>query len=334
VVIICSSDTVCRASRVRPLPLNNHFPLICSPSALSPAPRFALKLRTDIEPYLSIFYSNEQQRLADMGASEAQEKAEMWDVEEIEREKEEEEYRWAVAKDTHMHPILYSVLSYPVLSYPFLLESCPLTIFPVDCGLPATHPPRCESIRATPCHSVINRIYRLSTTILTLHYFITPSASLSLSVPLSVTQSPLRRGAARHKPDPQRCFEAAKVVSSREDEAQQGQEEEVSIRLMRCTAPLPAPFFALCSISSLQIFCIHHSALMPLLQFSSIILHTLTRTLYVIFPHRRVLTGAGWSQIIDPVTFIPFWYNDDTGEANYATPKIVEERYECLHLFR
>ena len=52
--------------------------------------RFALKLRTDIEPYLSIFYSNEQQRLADMGASEAQEKAEMWDVEEIEREKEED----------------------------------------------------------------------------------------------------------------------------------------------------------------------------------------------------------------------------------------------------
>lgn len=42
---------------------------------------------------MSIFYSNEQQRLAEMGASEAQEKAEMWDVEEIEREKEEEEYR-------------------------------------------------------------------------------------------------------------------------------------------------------------------------------------------------------------------------------------------------
>jgi hypothetical protein len=63
---------------------------------------------------LSIFYSNEQQRLADMGASEAQEKAEMWDVEEIEREKEEEEYRWAVATDTHAS----FNASYPILSYP------------------------------------------------------------------------------------------------------------------------------------------------------------------------------------------------------------------------
>jgi hypothetical protein len=114
VVIICSSYTVCRVSRGRPLPRHNHFPLICSPSALSPAPRFALKLRTDIEPYLSIFYSNEQQRLADMGASEAQEKAEMWDVEEIEREKEEEEYRWAVATDTHAS---FSAFR-PILSYP------------------------------------------------------------------------------------------------------------------------------------------------------------------------------------------------------------------------
>ena len=46
-----------------------------------------------IEPYYSIFYSNEQQRLQEMHSSEDQEKAEMWDVEEIEREKEEEEYR-------------------------------------------------------------------------------------------------------------------------------------------------------------------------------------------------------------------------------------------------
>ena len=29
-----------------------------------------------------------------MGSSEVQEKEEMWNVEEIEREKEEEEYRW------------------------------------------------------------------------------------------------------------------------------------------------------------------------------------------------------------------------------------------------
>lgn len=45
------------------------------------------------------------------------------------------------------------------------------------------------------------------------------------------------------------------------------------------------------------------------------------------YTYPRVLTGAGWNQITDPVTFIPFWYNDDTGEANYARPKIIEERY-------
>lgn len=44
------------------------------------------------------------------------------------------------------------------------------------------------------------------------------------------------------------------------------------------------------------------------------------------YAYLRVLTGAGWNQITDPVTFIPFWYNDDTGEANYARPKIIEER--------
>jgi hypothetical protein len=62
-------------------------------SALKPVERFALRFRTDLEPYYSIFYINEQQRLLEMGVNEAQEKAEMWDVEEIEREKEEEEYR-------------------------------------------------------------------------------------------------------------------------------------------------------------------------------------------------------------------------------------------------
>lgn len=55
--------------------------------------RFALKIRTDIEPYYSVFYSAEQQRLTEMGVTEEQDKAEMWNVEEIEREKEEEEYR-------------------------------------------------------------------------------------------------------------------------------------------------------------------------------------------------------------------------------------------------
>ena len=52
-----------------------------------------MKIRTDVEPYYSVFYSAEQQRLTEMGVSEEQDKAEMWNVEEIEREKEEEEYR-------------------------------------------------------------------------------------------------------------------------------------------------------------------------------------------------------------------------------------------------
>lgn len=43
-------------------------------------------------------------------------------------------------------------------------------------------------------------------------------------------------------------------------------------------------------------------------------------------PYDRILTGAGWSLVIDPLTSVPFWYNDDTGEANYARPKIIEER--------
>lgn len=48
----------------------------------------------------------------------------------------------------------------------------------------------------------------------------------------------------------------------------------------------------------------------------------------IIYPsYPRVLTGAGWNQIIDPLTFVPFWYNDDTGEACYARPKIIEERW-------
>ena len=40
-----------------------------------------------------MFYINEQQRLLELKASDEQEKAEQWDVEEIERQKEEEEYR-------------------------------------------------------------------------------------------------------------------------------------------------------------------------------------------------------------------------------------------------
>ena len=41
---------------------------------------------------------------------------------------------------------------------------------------------------------------------------------------------------------------------------------------------------------------------------------------------QRMLTGAGWKQVVDPVTNAPFWLNSDTGEASYARPKIVEER--------
>ena len=103
--------------------------------------RFALKLRTDIEPYLSIFYSNEQQRLADMGASEAQEKAEMWDVEEIEREKEEEEYRWVAATATVCN-LSCPIPSCHVMSCPVLpLESLSLSpgFLYTACCHPAVH---------------------------------------------------------------------------------------------------------------------------------------------------------------------------------------------------
>ena len=41
---------------------------------------------------------------------------------------------------------------------------------------------------------------------------------------------------------------------------------------------------------------------------------------------RRVMTGEGWSIVIDPVSNVPFWYNDDTGDASYATPKVVADR--------
>ena len=139
-------------------------------SALKPVERFALRVRTEVEPHYSVFYSNEQQRLLDMHATEDQEKAEMWDVEEIEREKEEEEYR-ALAEGE----------------------------------LLATNLTRGE----------VNRL--------------------------------------------QRWYQVERVRRNRER-------------------------------------------------------------------RRRLLTGAGWSLVIDPVSSVPFWYNDDTGEANYARPKIIEER--------
>ena len=61
-------------------------------SALKPVERYALKLRTDVDPYYSMFFLTEQQRLESLDAGTQSEEA-MWDVEEIEREKEEEEYR-------------------------------------------------------------------------------------------------------------------------------------------------------------------------------------------------------------------------------------------------
>jgi hypothetical protein len=41
---------------------------------------------------------------------------------------------------------------------------------------------------------------------------------------------------------------------------------------------------------------------------------------------RRMLTGEGWILKIDSITNAPFWYNNDTGEASYRKPNIIEER--------
>jgi superfamily II DNA/RNA helicase len=40
----------------------------------------------------------------------------------------------------------------------------------------------------------------------------------------------------------------------------------------------------------------------------------------------RQLTGEGWSHIIDEVTGIPFWYNEDTGEASYGQPDVIKKQ--------
>ena len=39
----------------------------------------------------------------------------------------------------------------------------------------------------------------------------------------------------------------------------------------------------------------------------------------------RLLTGEGWSLVVDEITKCPYWYNDDNGDASYSKPKIVEE---------
>lgn len=40
----------------------------------------------------------------------------------------------------------------------------------------------------------------------------------------------------------------------------------------------------------------------------------------------RQLTGEGWSHIIDEVSGIPFWYNEDTGEASYGQPDVIKKQ--------
>lgn len=39
----------------------------------------------------------------------------------------------------------------------------------------------------------------------------------------------------------------------------------------------------------------------------------------------RVITGAGWSLVVDELTKCPYWYNEDNGDASYSRPAIVEE---------
>lgn len=41
---------------------------------------------------------------------------------------------------------------------------------------------------------------------------------------------------------------------------------------------------------------------------------------------RRLLTGEAWSEVIDPITQFPFWYNEDTGDASYEVPAIVVQQ--------
>jgi hypothetical protein len=59
-------------------------------SCLRPIEKYALAFHTDIEPFYSMFYLSEQQRLESI---EVTAQGEEWDIDKIEREKEEEEYR-------------------------------------------------------------------------------------------------------------------------------------------------------------------------------------------------------------------------------------------------
>lgn len=59
-------------------------------SSLRPIEKYALVFHTEIEPFYSMFYLSEQQRLESI---EVAAQGEEWDIDKIEREKEEEEYR-------------------------------------------------------------------------------------------------------------------------------------------------------------------------------------------------------------------------------------------------
>jgi E1A-binding protein p400 len=59
-------------------------------SALKPIERFALRFHTDVDPFYSMHYLSEQQRLVEM---EEDAKGQEWDIDAIEQQKEEEEYK-------------------------------------------------------------------------------------------------------------------------------------------------------------------------------------------------------------------------------------------------
>jgi hypothetical protein len=41
---------------------------------------------------------------------------------------------------------------------------------------------------------------------------------------------------------------------------------------------------------------------------------------------RRLITGEAWQEVVDAVTQIPFWYNEDTGDASYNVPPVILEQ--------
>lgn len=41
----------------------------------------------------------------------------------------------------------------------------------------------------------------------------------------------------------------------------------------------------------------------------------------------RILSGEGWIDVIDTLTGVPFWYNEDTGESSYGRPPVIEARH-------